>query len=125
MGAFHFLDGDPVYNSAEVFYVRIDPEISSSDELLRAFYYSLWLPGYFGFNWDALYDCLRDLEWIPQRKVVLVHRGLPKIPQGELKIYLEVLRDAALSWEGENAHDIEVFFDASDQSTVEENLFGC
>ncbi|WP_416383711.1 barstar family protein [Pseudomonas guariconensis] len=68
---FKFVDIPPSYDAAEVFYVRIDPSIGVAEELIRALYYLLWLPGYFGFNWDALYDCLRDLSWIPCHKIVL------------------------------------------------------
>ena len=116
---FKFFDVMPSYDAAEVFYVRIDPEISISEELLKALYYLLWFPGYFGFNWNALYDCLRDLGWIPCRKVVLVHDALPKLPEEDLKVYLEVLRDAILDWAGDEEHELEVFFRTADRRAVE------
>ncbi|MDU4250646.1 barstar family protein [Pseudomonas sp.] len=119
---FKFFDVAPSYDTAEVFYVRIDPEILLSEELLRALYYLLWFPGYFGFNWDALYDCLRDLAWIPCRKVVLVHEAVPGLPREDLKIYLEVLRDAVLDWKEDEKHQLEVFFKISDRNTVESLL---
>ena len=119
---FKFSDNLPSYDAAEVFYVRVEPEISLSEELLRSLYYLLWLPGYFGFNWDALYDCLRDLAWIPCRKVVLVHEVLPNLPEEDLKIYLEVLRDSVLDWEGDQAHELEVFFRSADRCIVENIL---
>ena len=109
----------PPYAPAEVFHVRIDPKISSSYELLRSFYYLLWFPGYFGFNWDALSDCLRDLSWIPCRKVVLVHEALPGLPREELRIYFRVLNDAVLDWSNDDAHELEVIFRASDKMVVE------
>lgn len=34
-------------------------------ELLRRLAVELRLPASFGFNWDALADCLRDLRWLP------------------------------------------------------------
>ncbi|WP_425221493.1 barstar family protein [Pseudomonas sp.] len=116
---FNFFDVMPSYDAAEVFYVRIDPEVSLSGELLKALYYLLWFPGYFGFNWNALYDCLRDLGWIPCRKVVLVHNALPNLPAEDLTVYLEVLRDAVLDWAGDEAHELEVFFRAADRRAVE------
>ena len=122
MMPFKFFDVAPSYDTAEVFYVRIDPEILLSEELLRALYYLLWFPGYFGFNWDALYDCLRDLAWIPCRKVVLVHEAVPGLPREDLKIYLEVLRDAVLDWKEDEKHQLEVFFKISDRNTVESLL---
>ncbi|APX74748.1 barstar family protein [Achromobacter insolitus] len=119
MSPFKFLDGMPSCDAAEVFYVRIDPEISLSGELLRALYYQLWFPGYFGFNWDALYDCLMDLGWIPCHKVTLVHSVLPNLPEDDLIAYLEVLRDAVQNWTGHDAHELEVFFGVTDRHAVE------
>jgi hypothetical protein len=119
MSAIKFAESMPPYAPAEVFHVRIDPKISSSYELLRSFYYLLWFPGYFGFNWNALSDCLRDLSWIPCQKVVLVHEALPGLPREELRIYLRVLSDAVLDWSNDDAHELEVIFRASDKMVVE------
>lgn len=119
---FRFFDSPPSYDAAEVFYVRVDPEISLSEELLKSLYYLLWFPGYFGFNWDALYDCLRDLGWIPCRKVVLVHETLPDLPEEDLKVYLEILRDSVLDWGGDQEHELEVFFRSADRCRVEKIL---
>lgn len=119
---FKFLDKSPSYDAAEVFYVRVDPNISISDEFLKSLYCLLWFPGYFGFNWDALYDCLRDLEWIPCRKLVLVHEALPGLPEEDLKVYLEILRDSALDWGGDQEHEFEVFFRSADRRRVEKLL---
>lgn len=58
----------------------------------------LKLPGHFGANWDALDECLRDLSWLEEHRVVLFHEALPELTDVELKIYLEVLRDAVLDW---------------------------
>jgi hypothetical protein len=122
MLSFRFFDSPPPYEAANVFYVRIDPKINLSEELLKSLYYLLWFPGYFGFNWDALYDCLRDLGWIPCRKVVLVHAALPNLPADDLKLYLEILRDSALDWRGGQAHELEVFFSVIDRPRIEQIL---
>lgn len=121
---FKFFDDLPGCGVADSFCVRIDPGIGLSDELLKALYYQLWFPGYFGFNWDALYDCLRDLEWIKNYKVVLVHEVLPAIPERDLRIYLEVLRDSVLDWVGDARHELEVVFSVSDKVLIEAALDG-
>lgn len=119
---FKFMENPPSYDAASVFYVRIDPGIGLTDELLKSLYYMLWFPGYFGFNWDALYDCLRDFSWIKYRKIVLVHEVLPRLPREELKIYLEILRDSVIDWSGDDRHELEVVFRDSDRVVVEELL---
>lgn len=52
------------------------PEIVGSalrtdEELLKAVAVALRFPDYFGMNWDALDECLRDLEWLPGSGCVL------------------------------------------------------
>lgn len=115
---FRFVTGPASYDTATVFYARLDPGISAVTELLKALYYLLWLPGYFGFNWDALYDCLRDLDWIACKKVVLVHDALPKLSDDDLRTYLEVLRDSALDWGDDENHELEVVFQESDSYKI-------
>jgi hypothetical protein len=77
------------------------------------------LPGYFGFNWNALFDCLRDFDWVDQGKVVIVHDTFPALSQSEMKTYLEVLRDAVLDWKPGESHSLKVDFDESDRARVE------
>lgn len=119
---FTFVERLPSYDPAEVFYVRIDPSIGVADELMKALYYLLWFPGYFGFNWDALYDCLRDLSWLPCRKVVLVHESLPRLSRGDLHVYLGILRDSVCDRIDDEGHELEVVFLAVDEALVEELL---
>lgn len=94
MKGLSFYQERPVYVSDETFLLRIDPDISSVQELMNALYYGLWLPGHFGFNWNALFDCLLDLTWLPCDRVVIYHSSLPKLPRGELVRYISVLADA-------------------------------
>jgi len=122
MPVFKFMEALPSYDAAEVFYVRIDLAISTVEELMNAYYYLLWLPGYFGFNWDGLFDCLRDLRWIPCKKIVLVHASIPKLSKKDLRVYLEVLRDSILDWQNDEEHELEVVFRTADKATLEELL---
>jgi Barstar (barnase inhibitor) len=116
---FNFVNDALLFESSPAFLVRIDPQIVRSEELLNALYFSLWLPGYFGFNWNALYDCLCDLSWIPYQKIILVHSCMPKIPNSDLKAYLEVLRDSVLSLQANEVRKLEVVFPLAEQAQVQ------
>lgn len=125
MSVFKFTDKSVCYVSNEVFLARVDPAIVDTDELLRSLYYLLWFPGYFGFNWNSLYDCLCDLDWIVETKVVIVHGSLPSIPDSDLCIYLGVLKDSILDWNDDERHQLEVVFHEKDKETIEKLLLSC
>jgi hypothetical protein len=71
---------------------------------------SLAAPDYFGANWDALDECLRDLGWLEERLVVIRHDGVPRLPVDVLRVYLDVLARAVQSWRGQNEHEVVVTF---------------
>jgi RNAse (barnase) inhibitor barstar len=55
--------------------VRIDgSRIGDADELMDALAVGFSFPDYFGRNWDAVDECLRDLSWLPADGYVLVVR---------------------------------------------------
>lgn len=76
--------------------------IQSKEELLRI--YSNIIPGitgYFGENWNALHEILRDFRWLDERQknIVIFHQDILEIKNREdFKIYLEILADAVEFW---------------------------
>jgi hypothetical protein len=74
--------------------VAVIEDVSGKVELLAALTSQLDLPDWFGNNWDALVDVLRDLSWVPEREVVLHHVNLPALSKDDLRIYLDILRRA-------------------------------
>ncbi len=59
------------------------------------------LPAYFGENWDALADCLRDFEWLKSKGYVLHLSGGEKFARAAADDYhtaLAVLGEAADFW---------------------------
>ena len=61
----------------------------------------LRFPDYFGRNWDAVYDCLTDLNWLPAAGYVVVLDGFDHLAMnepGQWDIGLKVLREACAFW---------------------------
>ncbi|WP_394843252.1 barstar family protein [Pendulispora brunnea] len=79
----------------------------------------LQFPDYFGENWDAFLDCMRDLAWLRTDGVVLVVldavQVLADVEPNELDIFIDVLSDAA-----ESCADSEMPFHVVLQATVEQ-----
>lgn len=93
--------------------------IVGKHELLSTLCIALRFPDYFGYNWDALDECLRDLEWIEQRRIVIVHDDLPQLTEKDLSTYLNVLIDAIRGWNAHERHSLEVIFPESSRGIVE------
>jgi hypothetical protein len=106
--AFDFTDTPSL--SSDAFVARIPAGLTSAEALLQALYEHARLPGYFGFNWDALSDCLRDLHWVKCHEVVLLHTDLPKLPPDDLRTYLDVLAECVASWVHDEQHSLKVAF---------------
>jgi len=92
--------------------------IKTVDGLLRCLADALQFPAYFGRNWNALSDCLRDFHWIEKKQIKLVHGRLPLLPSDQLKIYLEVLQVAVLDWRSDDSHEFVVCFDVTVKEKV-------
>lgn len=102
------------------FYWRLPNDIRAPHELFAAFSETLCFPDGAANAWDELRDGLRDFAWVPDRKVVLIHETLPRLPDVELRIYLAVLRDAIRWWRGEARHELEVVFPESTRERIAE-----
>jgi RNAse (barnase) inhibitor barstar len=114
VGSFRF--GGPVPRGAHV--ARIPPGIDGKTALFRALVPALALPDYFGANWDALEECLRDLSWIERKTVALVHEDLPPLPRKELQTYLSVLSEAVKDWSEDEEHVLTVVFPAKTETAL-------
>ncbi|MBU6432913.1 MAG: barstar family protein [Nitrospirae bacterium] len=72
----------------------------TTDGLLTEFARALDFPDYFGHNWDALEECLADLEWLPAKGyILLITNAVQVLPdEEEYETFLEILRDAGEAW---------------------------
>ncbi len=101
------------------FVARVERGVWGKDALLTALERALELPDYFGRNWDALSECLRDLHWRPERRVVLVHSDVPTLARGEWRTYLDVLTQAVRDWGSADEHELVVVFPPDAKEQVE------
>jgi RNAse (barnase) inhibitor barstar len=60
------------------------------------------VPSYFGRNWDALQDCLKDLSWVPATRGYLVvydhWQELAAADPASYGVLLEVFEAAVVFW---------------------------
>jgi RNAse (barnase) inhibitor barstar len=96
---FRYSDLQGVMANKDNFVLEVPAGITSKAELLRVLADAGCFPDYFGWNWDALVDCLCDLSWISEKQVVIFHRDLPvRGDLSECRIYLEILQTALDTW---------------------------
>jgi len=70
-------------------------------DLLDAMAQALEFPSWFGHNWDALADCLDDLEWLRGKGYLLLLEhpaGLSAAAPKDFALALDILADAARRW---------------------------
>jgi RNAse (barnase) inhibitor barstar len=82
-------------------YVHIDgSKIERKEQLLNALATALRLPKTFGHNWDALEECLNDLEGDGEGYVIYYDHidGLLGAHPDQFETLVEILRDAVESW---------------------------
>jgi Barstar (barnase inhibitor) len=104
--------------SAKDFIAAIPQGLNTRTKLFEALKRELHIPDYFGNNWDALSDCLRDLSWIEQRRVIAFHTDLPPLPEQDLVQYLEVLNDAVCDWKPGEKHELIAVFPRESESAI-------
>ena len=101
------------------FVANIPASVRSKQKLLRILADHLQFPSYFGNNWDALEECLRDLSWLPTGDIEIHHRDIP-LPPGsqDRRIYLQILEAASAFWATSNVRRFESVFPADCQAEV-------
>lgn len=115
---FLFVDNFCEVENKNCFVGKVPIGVDSVAKLFDFIGDELKFPDYFGFNWNALYDCLRDFSWVDEKNIVLLHGELPRLNDDDLKIYLEILRDAAADWQPDESHKFQIVFPVSDRENV-------
>lgn len=84
-------------------------DAADKEEILTQFARALDMPRWFGANWDALYDCLTDLSWLPDGAFTVAISGA--VPDPETRETLrQILEDACQAWQ-QDGKPFHVFVD--------------
>ncbi|MFC8593624.1 barstar family protein [Streptomyces atroolivaceus] len=123
--------------SGRTYVARLDGRrMRDTDAVFQQFYDGLRLPDHFGWNWNALHDCLRDLHWLPADHYVLIveaaDEALSDEPLGPGMLFRTLLR-AGRRWssvrrpEGTGLSRLVVVLscDAASVPGLEEQLRSC
>lgn len=119
---FTFADEVPVVDGAVV--MRVPAGINRKRQLMLEYVRRLGFPRYFGWNWDAFYDCLCDLEWLEGvKQVILAHEDVPFTAGSEHReLYLRLLADAVQTLKRAPSVDLVVSFPTGTQLEVAQAL---
>lgn len=83
---------------------RVDIDLAGctgKSVLLQRFADAFAFPAHFGHNWDALADCLGDLDWLPAEGYVLTVENLQELRDADAADYatlVSVLEGACEEW---------------------------
>jgi len=116
---FEYLPIGTAASSSDVFTAVVPAGICTREGLFDAYESELRLPHGFGRNWDALDECLRDLSWIAERRVSIIHRDLPALPKTQSATYLEILAYCVRDWKPGERHQLIVVFPSELRDKVE------
>jgi RNAse (barnase) inhibitor barstar len=108
-GGVYFVPGNPdakalqkLAKSAGYAFFHIDGKnIARKEQLLTHAALALNFPKSFGANWDALEECLTDLEWVDGDGYLIYYDhidGLLAAHPDQFETLVEILRDAVASW---------------------------
>ena len=78
--------------------------------LLSQFAHALSFPDYFGHNWDALEECLADLDWLPAHGYLIVVTEADQVlihpdEEDDYQTFIEILAEAGEAWSTKQAED--------------------
>ena len=70
------------------------PNLNAKDDVFMFYRNALSFPDYFGWNWDAFDECIKDLSWIGNTTVHIIHNEIPlKIDQHQCTTFLSIIHE--------------------------------
>ncbi|MEU8386886.1 barstar family protein [Micromonospora sp. NPDC048842] len=104
---------------------RLDgTRMTDADHTFYEFSDALLFPGYFGWNWDALSECLRDLHWLPADGYLIVVENAPRVLSSSAEdrhTLFQILAQAVHHWAspfGQPEFTVLLLCDRDDEATL-------
>lgn len=91
-------------------YVGYIDQVENEYDLFGKIAKALQFPDSAGGGWNSIDDALRDLSWISEKEVVLIHQALPQLSSTAWQTYISIVSYAVDSWENDPEHHLTVFF---------------
>jgi hypothetical protein len=104
------------------FVVDIHQEITDQNGLYDVYKKAITFPNYFGQNWNAFFDLLKDFHWVSETNIIIRHFITPSLGRDDLKTYLQILIDSIDFWKQFENHKIIVYFSVDFKSKIDEVL---
>jgi Barstar (barnase inhibitor) len=115
-----FIFGDEIEPRSGDLHLTVPPHISSKAALLALLAEQLRFPGYFGWNWDAFEECVRDLSWLPPGRVILRHVDIPLAGEpANATTYVDILSGAVHKMSKSKGRELIVLFPSSLREQIE------
>lgn len=119
MSDFLFTDDFEALRGKDTLLLMVPAGLADKAALLAWYAETLRFPSFFGENWDALIDCLRDLSWIGEKTIQIVHRDMPLANNpADQSIYLDILAEAVRAWKEDAAREFQIVFPARMQMSM-------
>jgi len=103
VGALFVLSGN-----FHVFHVN-GAQCKTKSSMFTEFGKRLGFPSYFGRNWDAFEECIRDLEWLPARGYILVITCADKLlsrNRKDFEIFVDIMNAAGAEWSSRSVENL-------------------
>lgn len=109
----------PLTTGVNVVDLTITGGIRTKQDLLGLLARGLRFPEFYGGNWDAFEECIRDLSWLGEGRVVLRHEDIPLSDDDLQRTYLDILAGAVARHRASQGTRLMVTFPESMRTRVE------
>ena len=91
-------------STVDLLVIRLDgTRMRTLDELFREYVIGFEFPDYFGWNYPAFAECMKELSWIPARAYLTVITDADELLSAEpfeMNTYLRLIEDIGRRWAG-------------------------